>query len=71
MAGPRARHHGQPDASGSAERAHVSVTKALRGAICRIAEYDPTLGQHLHRSVRTGGFCAYDPDPALRVTWKL
>jgi len=55
----------------SAERARVSVTKALRGAIRRIAEHDPALGEHLHRSVRTGVFCSYDPDPATPVSWTL
>ncbi len=55
----------------SAERARVSVTKALRGALRRITEHDPALGEHLHRSVRTGTFCAYDPDPAAPVSWTL
>jgi len=55
----------------SAERARVSVTKALRGALRRITEHDPALGEHLDRSVRTGTFCAYDPDPAAPVSWKL
>ncbi len=55
----------------SAERARVSVTKALRAALRRIAEHNPALGEHLHRSIRTGTFCTYDPDPVLPVTWAL
>ncbi len=55
----------------SAERARVSVTKALRAALRRIAEHNPALGEHLHRSIRTGTFCTYDPDPVLPVTWTL
>ena len=54
-----------------AERARVSVTKALRATIRRIDEHDPGLGEHLHRSVRTGNFCAYDPDPDRPVVWDL
>ena len=59
------------NAASGAERARVSVTKALRGAIRRIGEHDPALGEHLQRSVRTGSFCAYDPDPDHPVTWHL
>ena len=59
------------NAASGAERARVSVTKALRGAIRRIGEHDPALGEHLQRSVRTGSFCAYDPDPDHPVTWEL
>jgi len=64
--GGRARN-----AARGAERARVSVTKALRAAIRRIDEHDPALAEHLHRSVRTGSFCAYDPDPDRPVTWSL
>ena len=56
---------------GAAERARVSVTKALRGVIHRIAEHDPALGTHLDRSIRTGTFCSYSPDPNQPVTWEL
>ena len=52
-----------------AERARVTVTKAIRAAIQRIASLDADLGAHLEVSVRTGVFCAYRPDPASRITW--
>jgi len=58
-------------ARANAERARISVTKALRTAIGRIAAHQPALGEHLQRSVRTGSFCAYDPDPSIPVTWTL
>jgi tetratricopeptide (TPR) repeat protein len=62
---------GRDRASGtSAERARVSVTKALRGTIRRIAAHHQVLGAHLDRSIRTGTFCAYVPDPTVPVTWK-
>ena len=35
----------------------------------RIAGYDPTLGSELERGVRTGTFCAYDPDPGRPWRW--
>jgi tetratricopeptide (TPR) repeat protein len=50
-------------AGGSAERARTAVTARLRDTVKRIAAADPDLGRHLTRSVRTGTFCCYDPDP--------
>ncbi|HSD88096.1 MAG TPA: hypothetical protein VLB44_11300 [Kofleriaceae bacterium] len=50
--------------SGSAsERARVSVTRALRQALSRIREHDRGFGEHLERALRTGTYCAYEPDP--------
>jgi tetratricopeptide (TPR) repeat protein len=54
-----------------AERARVTVTKAIRAAIQRIGALDTDLGAHLEVSVRTGVFCAYRPDPASRITWAV
>jgi hypothetical protein len=48
---------------GSAERARVNVTRALKGTVDRIADYDEALGHHLRTCVRTGTFCVYDPGP--------
>jgi hypothetical protein len=48
---------------GSAERARVNVTRALKGTVDRIADYDAALGHHLRTCVRTGTFCVYDPGP--------
>jgi hypothetical protein len=59
----------RPTAS-AAERARLNVTRALRSAVARIAEHSPELGAHLDRSVRTGTFCAYEPDPQSRVEWR-
>jgi len=58
-------------AASVAERARVSATKAIRGAIGKIAEQDSSLGHHLDASVRTGTFCSYEPDPSTPLTWKL
>ena len=54
---------GRARAGGTAERARTAVTARIRETIKRITEADPELGRHLGRSVRTGTFCCYDPDP--------
>lgn len=64
--GGRARTTG-----GSAERARVSVRKAIRAAVDLITEADPVVGRHLADRVRTGFTCAYDPDPDHPVVWEL
>jgi pimeloyl-ACP methyl ester carboxylesterase len=56
-------------AASDSERARVSVTKAVRGAVRRLEDQHPELGRHLSLAVRTGTFCAYDPDPRVPVTW--
>jgi tetratricopeptide (TPR) repeat protein len=58
-------------AGSAAERARVNTTRAIRGAIRRIEECDPSLGRHLDRAVRTGTFCVYDPSPQDEVTWTM
>jgi hypothetical protein len=50
-------------AASASERARAGVTRAIRQAIARIAEHHPRLGEHLSRTIRTGTYCAYDPDP--------
>ena len=44
-----------------AERARVSVTKAIRAAVNAIGAECPELGRHLDASIRTGRFCVYAP----------
>ncbi|MEU2789872.1 AAA family ATPase [Streptomyces sp. NPDC007100] len=56
-------------AASDSERARLSVTKALKSAVKRIAVHDPVLGLHLERSIRTGAYCSYAPDPASRIVW--
>jgi len=55
----------------AAERARLSVTRAMRSAIGRIAEQHAGLGGHLDVTVRTGTFCSYQPDPRVPTTWEL
>jgi tetratricopeptide (TPR) repeat protein len=55
----------------SSERARASVTRALRYAVARIAEHHPLLADHLERTVRTGTYCSYAPDPGMAIRWEL
>jgi hypothetical protein len=55
----------------ASERARASVTRALRYSIARIAEHHPQLGDHLTRTVRTGTYCCYAPDPRMERRWEL
>jgi tetratricopeptide (TPR) repeat protein len=54
-----------------AERARVNVTRALRGAIRRIAAHDPELGRELGEAIRTGTAPRYEPRPLDRTYWRV
>jgi len=56
-------------AASASERARVGVTRAVRKAMARIGEHDPQLGEHLSRTIRTGTYCAYFPDPRRPAGW--
>jgi tetratricopeptide (TPR) repeat protein len=56
-------------AASNAERARVNVTRAIKAAMDRISEHSPSLGRHLATTVRTGTFCAYEPDARVPVSW--
>ncbi len=55
--GGRARRGGD-----IAERIRKAVTNRIRDAISQIERHDPALAQHLKATIRTGKFCAYEPD---------
>jgi tetratricopeptide (TPR) repeat protein len=54
----------------SSERARVSVTRAIRGALDRLAAQSPGLARHLEVTVHTGTYCSYTPDPRAPITWE-
>jgi tetratricopeptide (TPR) repeat protein len=64
--GGRDRRMGSPS-----ERARVSVTRAIRSALARIGEHSSALGDHLERTIRTGTFCSYTPDPRAPIDWRI
>lgn len=63
---------GRPRTSGSgAERARVTVRKAIAAALDTIHSADPVVARHLITHVRTGLRCCYEPDPDAPVEWRL
>jgi hypothetical protein len=58
-------------AASASERARASVTRAIRQAMTRVGEHHPQLGEHLSRTIRTGTYCAYVPDPRAPAGWAL
>ena len=62
--GDRDRAAGSP-----AERARVSITKAVKIALARIRANSPALARHLGATIHTGTFCCYTPDPRTPITW--
>jgi tetratricopeptide (TPR) repeat protein len=58
-------------AGAASERARASVTRAIRLAIARVRSLDAAVGEHLDRTIRTGTYCAYMPDPRAPIAWDL
>jgi hypothetical protein len=58
-------------AASAGERARINVTRAIKAALARIQEHSPALGRHLIRTVRTGIYCSYAPDPRFPGAWQL
>jgi tetratricopeptide (TPR) repeat protein len=58
-------------AGSAAERARLNVTRTIKSAIDKIAEYHSELAQQLSRYIRTGLFCSYLPDSSSQVGWKF
>jgi hypothetical protein len=54
-----------------AERARVSVTKAIRTTIRGIDRHCPALGAHLAAAIHTGRFCSYAPPGEAPPRWEL
>ena len=52
-----------------AERARQSASRAIKGAIDRIAAVHPELGRYLRTTVRTGVQLSYRPDPRSPIRW--
>ncbi len=58
-------------AASASERARINVTRAIKIALERIAEHNPALAALLTKSIRTGAFCSYTPDPRLPTVWNF
>jgi hypothetical protein len=59
----------QRRAASAAERARLNVTRALRAAVAKLVDAMPSAGEVLDRRIRTGVYCAYEPDPADKLRW--
>ena len=66
-------HHDDCDADAYAvaERARLSVTRAIRRAQARIAACHPILGRHFDTTIRTGTYCSYVPDSRMPIGWDI
>ena len=56
-------------ASSAPERARLNVTRALRAATAKLSEALPEAGTALDRRLRTGLYCAYEPQDDDEVRW--
>jgi hypothetical protein len=56
---------------GPGERARSAVTQNIRSTLKRLVQALPALDEPLARRIRTGAFCAYEPDPSRPVVWQL
>lgn len=53
------------------EQARLSVTRAIRSVLRKVAKENPELGEHLSATIKTGTFCCYTPDPRVPLWWRV
>jgi hypothetical protein len=58
-------------AASVSERARQNVSRAIKAAIEKVAQNDAELGRLLARTIKTGTFCSYVPDPKHPMSWEL
>ena len=58
-------------AGSHAERARISVTRAIGRALGTLQQRIPPLGRYLETTISTGTFCSYTPDPRFQISWEL
>jgi predicted ATPase len=58
-------------AGSAAERARLNVTRAIKSAIQKISEQHASMGALFERTIKTGSFCSYTPDPRMHVEWRF
>jgi tetratricopeptide (TPR) repeat protein len=58
-------------ANSDSERARLSVTQAIKGAITKIGENHPTLGTTLAHDLKTGTYCSYNPLGVSSIEWEF
>src|SRR5271163_1439563 len=55
----------------ASERARQSIGKTIKSVLDRIAESDAGLAELFARSIKTGNFCSYQPDPEFPIAWEF
>ncbi len=55
----------------ASERARQSIGKTIRSVLDRIAQSDVGLAELFARSIKTGNFCCYQPDPEFPIAWEF
>jgi TolB-like protein len=58
-------------AASASERARQSITKSIRSALETIAKTEMAIGKVLFRSIKTGTFCAYQPNFDFLIAWEF
>jgi tetratricopeptide (TPR) repeat protein len=58
-------------AGSMAERARLSVTRAIKASVDKISSHDPALGDFFRRTIKTGTFCSYNQDRQAPVFWQF
>ncbi len=53
------------------ERHRVSVSRTVHAVLDRLGRSLPALAEHLTRTLHTGTFCRYDPDPRAPGYWEF
>ena len=53
------------------ERARISVRRAIKAALEKISVRHPPMGALFERTIRTGNFCLYVPNPSAPVAWQF
>jgi len=58
-------------AGSNAERARLNVSRSIRAALQKVSEHDAEFGEILNRSIKTGLFCSYLPEPRAPAIWQF
>src|SRR5216683_1949152 len=58
-------------AGSASERARLSVTRAIKTTLEKVAENHTALGEMLARTIKTGTFCSYNLDSRYLVEWEF
>jgi hypothetical protein len=58
-------------AGSASERARQSLNKTIKMVIEKITKLEPAIGGYLSRTIKTGTFCSYQPNPEFPINWDV